>query len=57
MKSNTSPCTHVAPIFPKKRRLVPQNGSGSSGPKKLLKIVNCATIKETEKLKETMVGV
>ena len=26
-------------------------------PKKLPKIVNCATIKETEKLKETMVGV
>jgi len=26
------------------------------GPKKLLKIVNCATIKEIEKMKETMVG-
>jgi hypothetical protein len=26
-------------------------------PKKLLKIVNCATIKENEKLKETMVWV
>jgi hypothetical protein len=39
----------------KKRRLRPQNGSGSSGLQKLLKIVNCATIKETEKLKETMV--
>ena len=38
--------------MPKKRRLGPQNGSGSSGPGKLLKIVNCA---ETEKLKETMV--
>jgi hypothetical protein len=37
----------------KKRRLRPQNGSGSSGPKKLLKIVNYA---ETEKLKEAMVG-
>ena len=36
------------PIFPKKRRLVPQNGSKSSGPEKLLKIVSCATIKETE---------
>ena len=40
--------THVAPGFPKKRRLGPQNGSGSSGPEKLLKIVSCATIKETE---------
>jgi len=36
---------------------VPQNGSKSSGPEKLPKIVNCATNKETEKLKETMVGV
>ena len=35
--------THVAPGFPKKHRLGPQNGSGSSGPEKLLKIVNCAT--------------
>jgi len=43
--------------FPKKCRLGPQNGFGSLGPKKLLKIVNCATIKETEKLKEVMVGV
>ena len=43
-----SPCTHVALHFPKKRRLGPQNGSGSLGPEKLLKIVNCA---ETEKLK------
>ena len=42
------PWTHVAPRFPKKRRLGPQNGSGSSGPEKLLKIVSCATIKETE---------
>jgi hypothetical protein len=32
----------------KKRRLGPQNGSGSSGPEKLLKIIICATIKETE---------
>ena len=39
--------------MPKKRRLGPQNGSGSSGPKKLLKIVSYA---ETEKLKEAMVG-
>ena len=36
-----------------KRRLGPQNGSESSGPQKLLKIVSYA---ETEKLKETMVG-
>jgi len=43
--------------FPKKRRLGPQNGSGSLGPEKLLKIVNCAIIKKTEKLKETAVGV
>ena len=42
-----------APYFPKKRRLGPQNGSGSSRPKKLLKIVNYA---ETEKMKETLVG-
>jgi hypothetical protein len=47
----------VGCLMPKKRRLGPQNGSGSSGPEKLPKIVNCATIKETEKLKETMVGV
>ena len=51
--SNIGPWTHVAPYFPKKRRLGPQNGSRSSGPEKLLKIVSCA---ETEKLKETMVG-
>ena len=43
--------------MPKKHRLGPQNGSGSLGPEKLRKIVNCATIKETRKLKETMVGV
>jgi hypothetical protein len=47
----------VGAFMPKKCRLGPQNGSGSSGPEKLLKIVNCATIKETEKLKETMVWV
>ena len=40
--------------MPKKCRLGPQNGSGSSGPEKLVKIVSCA---ETEKLKEVMVGV
>jgi hypothetical protein len=44
-------------FMPKKHRLGPQNGSGSSGPKKLPKLVNCATIKETEKIKEKMVGV
>jgi hypothetical protein len=43
--------------MPKKHRLGPQNGSGSSGPEKLLKIVNCATIKEIEKPKQTMVWV
>jgi hypothetical protein len=43
--------------MPKKHRLGPQNISESSGPKELLKIVNCPTIKETEKLKETMVWV
>ena len=42
-KDNISPWTYVAPRFPKKRCLGPQNGSGSSGPEKLLKIVNCAT--------------
>jgi hypothetical protein len=41
--------------MPKKRRLGPQNNFGSSGPEELLKIVKCATIKETKKLKETMV--
>jgi hypothetical protein len=45
---------HVAPRFPKKCHLRPQNSSGSSGPEKLLKIVNYA---ETEKLKEEMLGV
>ena len=43
--------------MPKKHCLGPQNSSRSLGPEELLKIVNCATIKETEKLKETMVGV
>jgi len=43
--------------FPKKRLLGSQNGSGSLRPEKLLKIVNYAIIKETEKLKETVVGV
>ena len=43
--------------MPKKHRLGPQNGSGSLGPEKMPKIVNFATIKETGKLKETMVGI
>ena len=43
--------------MPKKRRLGSQNSSGSLGPEELLKIVNCTTIKDTEKLKETMVWV
>ena len=43
-------------LFSKKTSFRPQNGFGSSGPEKLPKIVNCATIKEIEKLKETMVG-
>ena len=47
---------HVAPNFPKTCHLGPQNGSKSSGPEKLLKTINCATIYETEKLKETVLG-
>ena len=43
--------------FQKKCRLGPQKGFVNLGPKKLLKIVNCVTIKETKKLKEEMVGV
>ena len=42
--------------MPKKRRLGPQNGFESLGTEKMLKIVYCAIIKETKKLKETMVG-
>ena len=41
--------------MPKKCRLGPQNGFGKLAPKKLTKIVNCVVIKETGKLKETMV--
>ena len=41
--------SHVASDFPQKLRLGPQNGSRSSGPKKMIKIVNCAIIKETKK--------
>ena len=37
--------------MPKKHRLGPQNGSGSLGLENCQKIVNCATIKETGKLK------
>jgi hypothetical protein len=33
--------------MPKKRRLGPQNGSGSSGPKKLPKIVNYQNCQKT----------
>ena len=44
---------HVAPRFPKKRRLGPQNSFESLGPEKLQKIVSCT---ETKRLKETMVG-
>ena len=40
--------THVTRRFPRKHRLGPQNGSRSLEPEKLLKIVSCATIKETE---------
>ena len=43
-------------LFPKKNCLGPQNSSESSGTKELPKIVNFATIKETEKIKETMAG-
>jgi hypothetical protein len=43
--------------MPRKHHLGPQNSSGSSELEELLKIVNCATIKETKKLKETMVWV
>jgi len=52
----TQKMNFVGGRFPKKRRLGPQNDSGSLGPEKLLKIVNCAIIKKTEKLKETVVG-
>ena len=52
-----NPWNNVAPSFPQKCCLGPQNGSESSGPEKLPKIVNCATNKETKKLKETMVAV
>ena len=45
----------VDPIFGASKG--PQNGSRSLRPEKLLKIVNCAAIKETKKLKETMAGV
>jgi hypothetical protein len=43
--------------MPKNRRLGPQNNSENPGPEKLPKIVNCATNKETKKMKEKMVGV
>ena len=43
------PWTHGTPDFPKKRRLGPQNGSGSSGTEKLLKIVRCTETKKIER--------
>jgi len=43
--------------FPKKCSLGLQNDSGSSGLEKLPKILNYATIKQTENLKEIVVGV
>ena len=46
----------LPPKFPKKRRLGPQNGSESLGPEKLLKIVSCATIKETENIESNNGG-
>ena len=54
MNEKHGPWTHVTLHFPKKRRLGPQNGSGSLRPEKLLKIVSGV---ETEKLKELMMGV
>ena len=46
----TNPCHFfLFDRFPKKRHLGPQNGSKSSRPEKLPKIVNCATIKEIER--------
>ena len=46
----------MAVDFQKKRRLGPPNGFESLGPEKLLKIVNCATIKETKKTKRSNGG-
>ena len=43
--------------MPKKHRIGPQNDSGSSGPEKMLKIVNCVIIKETEKNERNNGGV
>ena len=53
---DTNTWIHVAPGFPKKHCLGPQNDSGISQPKNMLKLVNYATIKETEKLKEKKMG-
>lgn len=50
----TSKEIHIAPCFPKKLSLGPQNDFVISGAEKLLKIVSCA---ENEKLKELMVQV
>ena len=46
----------AAGVMPKKHCLGPQNNSESLEPENMLKIVNCAIIKETNKLKEKMVG-
>ena len=56
-KRNIGPSANFSPSFTTKCRLGPQNGSGSSRPEKLLKIVNGATITETKKLKWIVVGV
>jgi hypothetical protein len=44
----------VTATYPKKHRLGPQNGPGSSGPEKTAKN---SKLSKTEKLKEAMVGV
>jgi len=46
----------LLPFFQKECHLGPQNYSRNSGHEKLLKIVNFATIEETEKLKEKWWG-
>lgn len=48
--------SHLGLCFPKIHPLGSQNNSRGSRPEKMPKIVNCATIKETKKPKETMVG-
>jgi len=46
----------VGSRLPKKRRLEPQNDFGILGPEKLLKIVNCATIKRIGKIERNNGG-